>query len=129
MAALKSPNEWFSAGRIKACHLMPYFSSAIMGLVPYAVEGYGTLGVSARAVLVWDPALSKTWTVEHLAWVLLHEVGHYMREHARRRELALKVGRESPGIPATGLVTPLRAPVFRSTVTIWLGSSSAVRFG
>ena len=88
MAALKSPNEWFSAGRIKACHLMPYFSSAIMGLVPYAVEGYGTLGVSARAVLVWDPALSKTWTVEHLAWVLLHEVGHYMREHARRRELA-----------------------------------------
>ncbi len=88
MAALKNPNEWFAAGRIKACHLMPYFSSAVMGLVPYAVEGFGTLGVSARAVLIWDPELSKKWTVEQLAWVLLHEVGHYLREHAARRERA-----------------------------------------
>jgi len=87
-AVLKSPNEWFAAGRIKACFLMPYFSSAVMGLVPYAVEGYGTLGVTARAVLIWDPELAKTWTVENLAWVLLHEVGHYLREHAARRERA-----------------------------------------
>lgn len=83
---LKDPNAWFAAGRIKACQLMPYFSSAVMGLVPYPVPGYGTLGVTARGVLVWDPELSKKWTVENLAWVLLHEAGHYLRDHAGRQK-------------------------------------------
>lgn len=83
---LKDPRAWFAAGRIKACSLMPYFSTAVMGLVPYEMPGFGTLGVTARAVLIWDPDLSKKWTVEQLAWVLLHEVGHYLREHSARRE-------------------------------------------
>lgn len=87
-AQLKDPHAWFAAGRIMACQKMPYFSAAVMGLVPYPVPGYGTLGVTARAVLVWDPELSKTWTVENLAWVLLHEAGHYLREHAGRRDKA-----------------------------------------
>lgn len=85
-AQLKSPNDWFAAGRIMACHKMPYFSAVTMGLVPYAVPGYGTLGVSARGVLVWDPELSKKWSVENLAWVLLHEAGHYLRDHAGRQK-------------------------------------------
>lgn len=87
-AALKDPQAWFAAGRIKACHLMPYLSAGVMGLVPYRVPGLGTLAVSARAVLLWDPDLHTQWTVEQLAWVILHEVGHYMREHAARRERA-----------------------------------------
>ena len=47
---LKSPNDWFAAGRIMACHKQPYFSAAVMGLVPYAVPGFGTLGVTERGV-------------------------------------------------------------------------------
>lgn len=85
-ATLKSPTDWFAAGRIMAGHKMPYFTAAVMGLVPYAVPGYGTLGVTARGVLVWDPELSKKWTVENLAWVLLHEAGHYLRDHAGREK-------------------------------------------
>lgn len=85
-SALKSPNDWFAAGRIMACQKMPYFSAAVMGLVPYPAPGYGTLGVTDRGVLIWDPELSKKWSVEHLAWVLLHEAGHYLRDHAGRRK-------------------------------------------
>lgn len=83
-----SPNAWFAASRIKATQLLPYFSSAIMGLVPYRVEGAGTLFVTDRGVLGWDPALSKRWTVENMAWVIIHEALHYMRDHAGRRAAA-----------------------------------------
>lgn len=86
MTTLKTPSEWFAAGRIKATHLQPYFSAAVMGLVPYQVPGFGTLGVTKRGVLMWDPELFTKWSVENLAWVLLHEAGHYLRDHAGRRE-------------------------------------------
>lgn len=66
---------------------MPYFTAAVMGLVPYQMPGFGTLGVTARGVLIWDPELSQKWTVEHLAWVLLHEAGHYLRDHAGRQKM------------------------------------------
>jgi predicted metal-dependent peptidase len=88
MSTLKSPKEWFAAGRIMACHKLPYFSAAVMGLVPYEIPKYGTLGVTARGVLIWDPELAKKWSVENLAWVLLHEAGHYLREHATREKAA-----------------------------------------
>lgn len=86
MTTLKTPREWFAAGRIMATHKLPYFSSAVMGLVPYELPKLGTLGVTQRGVLYWDPELSKKWTVEHLAWVLLHEAGHYLRDHATREK-------------------------------------------
>lgn len=86
MSQLKSPNDWFAAGRIMATQKMPYFTAAVMGLVPYQVPGFGTLAVSDRGVLLWDPELSKKWTVENLAWVILHEAGHYLRDHAGRRK-------------------------------------------
>jgi len=83
-AALKDPSSWFAAGRLMACQKMPYFSSAVMGLEPWQAPGLGTLGVTARAVLLWDPALHTVWSVEHLAWVLLHEALHVLHDHAGR---------------------------------------------
>jgi predicted metal-dependent peptidase len=84
VSQLKDPNSWFSAARIMACQKMPYFSSAVMGLVPYKLPGIGTLGVTDRGVLAWDPALVDKWSVENLAWVLIHEAGHYLRDHGGR---------------------------------------------
>lgn len=83
---LKTPTDWFAAGRIMACQKMPYFSAAVMGLVPHQMPGLGTLGVTAKGVLMWDPGLHQRWTIENLAWVLLHEAGHYLRDHAGRQK-------------------------------------------
>lgn len=83
---LRSPDDWFSAARLMARQKMPYFSTAIMGLVPFKVP-HGTLrtmGVSHRAVLIWDPILAELETVENGCWTILHEVGHYLREHHQR---------------------------------------------
>ncbi len=84
---LKSPRDWFAAGRIMARAKMPYFSVALLSLIPYEVPGFGTLGVTERGVLLWDPELQKKWSVEELAWVLLHEVGHYVRDHSGRQKI------------------------------------------
>ena len=77
-------NNWFAAGRLAACIKMPYFASAVLGLVPHQMPNIGTMGITDTGVLYWDPALAIKWTVENLAWVLLHEAEHYLREHGKR---------------------------------------------
>lgn len=81
---LKNPKDWFAAARIASCQKMPYFSSAVMSLVPYEVPGLGTMGITERGVLMWDPALAAKWSVEEASWIVLHEAFHWVREHARR---------------------------------------------
>jgi predicted metal-dependent peptidase len=84
--ALKDPASWFAAARIKATQLMPYFSAAVMGLVPHQTPGLKTMAVTKRGVLLWDPALSAVWSVEEAAWTLLHEACHWVRTHLQRAE-------------------------------------------
>lgn len=75
-----------ATGRLMACNKFRYFRTALMALVPKPVEGLGTFGVTDDGVLMWDPKMAQEWTVEEIAAVLIHEVSHLLRGHAKRRK-------------------------------------------
>jgi predicted metal-dependent peptidase len=60
---------------------------ALFAVTPLAMPGYGTFGVDRDWRLYMDPALltgPDAWTPVAAGWVLLHEVGHLLRDHAAR---------------------------------------------
>ena len=78
----------YAAARLHAVHgLMPYLASAVFRLEPWAVEGLGTFGVDDAWRVYLDPAVLEDWGVPATAGVLLHEVGHALRDHAGQAEL------------------------------------------
>jgi predicted metal-dependent peptidase len=80
-----------SAARLHAAHrLMPYLAAALFRLRPFAVDGLGTFAVDERWRLFVDPDVAAAWGVVPAAGVLLHEVGHALRDHAAA------AGREGP---------------------------------
>lgn len=66
---------------------MPYLATAVFRLEPWAVEGLGTFGVDASWRVFVDPAVMDAWGVPATAGVLLHEVGHALRDHAGQAAL------------------------------------------
>lgn len=81
-----STSQRLSAARLAACQKMPYFQSAIFALIPRPTSGLGTLAVTDRCVLLYDPAVVDKWGTPELAWVLLHEVSHVLRAHNARKQ-------------------------------------------
>lgn len=80
--------QTYAAARLHAVHkLMPYLATAVFRLQPYAVEGLGTFGVDASWRVYLDPQVMDRWGVPASAGVLLHEVGHALRDHAAQAEL------------------------------------------
>jgi predicted metal-dependent peptidase len=79
-----SPRDKLATARLAARTKYPYFSSALLNLLPKEAPGLGTLGVTEAMVLLWDPEAVDRWTLEHLVGVLVHEVGHVLRAHAQR---------------------------------------------
>lgn len=73
-----------AAARLVASRAQPYLSSAIFAMVPRAAEGLGTFGVDRRWRLYVDPEVLRSWSATECAAVLLHEVGHLVRDHAAR---------------------------------------------
>lgn len=75
--------EAWSAVRLHAVHvLMPYLASAVFRLRPCAVDGLGTWAVDGDWRVLVDPVTFTDWGVPGCAGVLLHEVGHALRDHA-----------------------------------------------
>lgn len=80
--------QQYAAARLHAVHtLMPYLATAVFRLQPWAVEGLGTFGVDASWRVLVDPDVMDDWGVPATAGVLLHEVGHALRDHAGQAEL------------------------------------------
>ena len=77
--------QHLAAARLLACRRAPYLSSGLLAMVPYPAPGLGTCGITARGVVLYDPATVQVWTVAELAGVLVHELAHWMRDHAGRR--------------------------------------------
>lgn len=70
-----------------AVEAMPYFGRALFALVPVAAPGLGTFAVDRFWRLYIDPAMLGTddgWSIPQCGAVLLHEVGHVLRDHAAR---------------------------------------------
>jgi predicted metal-dependent peptidase len=80
------PHQILAAAKYKACKLMPYFTTAIYMLIPHEQPGLGTLGVTSKAVLFWDPEQVAEWGIDNTAGVLLHEVSHLLRKHHARAD-------------------------------------------
>lgn len=72
------------AAKVVASQAQPYLSMALFAMVPVRVEGLGTLASDAKWRLYYDPVKIMEWSVNELAAVLLHEVGHCIRGHADR---------------------------------------------
>jgi predicted metal-dependent peptidase len=69
----------------------PYFAQAILSLVPREVPNgtlseHGTFAVSKQGVMLYEPAALARWTTPEAGSVIIHEVMHWLREHADRRE-------------------------------------------
>ena len=77
----------FRLARLTAADAMPYFMHALFAVTPLAWPGLGTFSVDRDWRLYMDPDLltgPAAWTPVAAGWVLLHEIGHLIRDHAAR---------------------------------------------
>lgn len=77
-------NDLLAYGMTALHALFPYWTESSYTLQPVFVEGYGTLGVTKRRVLIVDPCVISTWCRVTLATVLAHELGHGFANHHDR---------------------------------------------
>lgn len=77
----------FRLARLVATDRAPYFMRALFAAGPVAAPGLGTFAVDRHWRLYLDPVMlvgDGAWPIEVAAAVLLHEVGHLIRDHAGR---------------------------------------------
>lgn len=73
-----------AGARMLAAKKWPYMMAAVLALQPHAVVGCGTMAVTEKGVLIYDPAFVEGQKSAHLAAVLVHEAQHVIRKHHRR---------------------------------------------
>ena len=78
-----------SAARLWAADRFPYFASGLFALALVATPGLGTFAVDRKWRLYVDPDAVDRWSVPELGAVLVHELSHLLRDHARR---AIEIG-------------------------------------
>ena len=79
-----SPKAKLAAGRLVVREKAPYVTAALLGLVPVETPGLGTIGITEKGFMLWDPAAVAGWTVDQVGAVLYHEVWHLLRDHGAR---------------------------------------------
>ena len=72
------------AARGKVSFLRPYFSHAIFSLVLVQSRRCPSMGVDRWSRLYYNPEWVKKYSVEEITVILLHELGHKLREHHLR---------------------------------------------
>ena len=78
-----------SAARLWAADRFPYFASGLFAMAPVATPGIGTFAIDRKWRLYVDPEVVTRWSVPELGAVLVHELSHLLRDHARR---AVEIG-------------------------------------
>jgi len=81
---LKKANQLIAAGRIIAQQTCPYFRPIIMAFVMREVWGLGTVGVTERAIFIYDPDFVVRQTPRKMAGLVIHEVQHLWNKHGKR---------------------------------------------
>lgn len=76
------------AARVRAAYQRAYFAPALFNLIPVETDVIASVAVDADWRLYYNPAWIKGHSVEENAAVLLHEVGHLVRDHADRKKAA-----------------------------------------
>lgn len=73
------------AARVRAAHQRSYFAPALFNLVPVETTLIGSMAVDAHWRLYYNAAWLTAHTVEENATLLIHEVGHLLRNHEGRK--------------------------------------------
>ena len=76
------------AARVRAAYQRAYFAPALFNLIPVETDLIASMAVDADWRLYYNPAWINEHSVEENAAVLLHEVGHLVRDHADRKKAA-----------------------------------------
>lgn len=83
--AKRTALEIIAIGRTKACRTFPYFRALILKLVPHEAPEIPTLGVTANAVMMYNPTFIEGLTPAEMEFCILHEVMHLMMSHHSRK--------------------------------------------
>jgi predicted metal-dependent peptidase len=73
-----------AAARLRAVDTQPFLAQAIFALTPIAAPTISTMAVDENWRLFINPAQLDEWSIPEIAGVLLHEVGHIVRDHSGR---------------------------------------------
>lgn len=80
-----------AAARLWAATKFPYLASALFATVILPIDCKGMVAVDEKWRIYVDPALVSAWTPQQLGSVLVHHVGHLLRDHAQRaRSLGIR---------------------------------------
>lgn len=86
------PAQRIATARAVALDRMPYFSSGVLDLVPREAPGLGSLAVTDRGILLFDPEVLGQWTPAEGGAVYLHEYLHIFLKHSERFERLVRSG-------------------------------------
>ena len=76
------------AARVRASYIRAYFAPALFRLVPVQTDLIGSMAVDKNWRLYYNESWVATHTVEENATLLIHEVGHLLRDHEKRKKAA-----------------------------------------
>jgi predicted metal-dependent peptidase len=74
--------------RLRASYQRAYFAPALFNLIPVKTDQIGSMAVDCFWRLYYNETWLATHTVEENAAVLIHEVGHLLRDHHGRKNAA-----------------------------------------
>ena len=76
------------AARVRAAYQRSYFAPALFSLIPVGTDLIDSMAVDAHWRLYYNDAWLARHTVEENATLLIHEVGHLLRDHEARKQAA-----------------------------------------
>ena len=76
------------AARVRAAYQRSYFAPALFSLIPVATDLIDSMAVDAHWRLYYNDVWVARHTVEENATLLIHEVGHLLRDHEARKKAA-----------------------------------------
>jgi predicted metal-dependent peptidase len=76
------------AARVRAAYQRSYFAPALFSLIPVATDLIDSMAVDAHWRLYYNDTWMARHTVEENATLLIHEVGHLLRDHEGRKKAA-----------------------------------------
>src|SRR6186997_3044980 len=74
--------------RLRASYQRAYFAPALFNLIPVKTDLIATMAVDAYWRVYYNESWMATHTVEENAALLIHEVGHLLRDHEARKKSA-----------------------------------------
>lgn len=86
MSATRLDEARVAAARLWGALHFPYLATALFASPVVASPGLGSIAVDRSWRLYLDPELVRRWSAEEIGSVLVHHVGHLLRDHAGRAQ-------------------------------------------